>query len=267
MHIAWATDLHLNFHKGNKAFFNKVTRIGPDAMFITGDIAEANNVADFISDMEATFDIPIYFVLGNHDYYHGSMKQVRSEMEGLTRSIDNIHWLPESGICELTEDVCVVGVDGWYDGRYGLADTPKLVMNDWQIIEELRPFYKNHPLLLSELREIAEAEAALARVYIEEAAKKYNTVYFLTHVPPWVEASWHQNQHSDEVWRPWFTSKAMGDVLEDVAAKNPTTGFEVLCGHTHGAGWLRVATNLYCRTGLAEYGAPDIAGMICIKNS
>ena len=265
--MVWSTDLHLNFQKGNKAFFDKILRVKPDVLILSGDIAEAPSVASFIADMESKFDIPIYFVLGNHDYYHGSLKQVRSEMVALTLGIDNINWLPEAGVCELTKDVAITGVDGWYDGRYGMAETPKLVMSDWQIIEELRPFYRNHPLLLSELRDMACAEANLARVYLEEAAGKYNTVYFVTHVPPWVEAAWHQYEFSDEVWRPWFTSKALGDVLEEVASEYPLTNFEVLCGHTHSSGETLVLPNLRCRTGASVYGKPDIADMICIKNS
>jgi Icc-related predicted phosphoesterase len=267
LRIAWCTDLHLNFQKGNKAFFDKILRVKPDALFISGDIAEASDVSPFVADMEAKFDIPIYFVLGNHDYYHGSLKQVRSEMEALNEGVDNIHWLPGAGVKELAPGVCVVGVDGWYDGRYGMVDPPKVVINDWRIIEELRPFYSNQQLLLSELRELADAEAALARVYLEEASGKYHTVYFITHVPPWVEAAWHQYNFSEEGWAPWFTSKALGDALEEVAHEYTLTNFEVLCGHTHSSGELHVLPNLRCRTGAAVYGKPDIVDMICIKNT
>lgn len=265
--IAWCTDLHLNFKQGNKDFFDTILRVGCDALFITGDIAEASDISSYIMDMASLFNVPLYFVLGNHDYYGGSMAQVRSEMVNLTEEYEHAFWLPQVGVVELTPQVAVVGVDGWYDGRYGMAETPKLVMNDWRIIEELRAFYMNHEMLLDEIRKIAEAEAELANAYLREAAGKYNTVYFLTHVPPWVEAAWHQHDFSDEVWRPWFTSKAVGDVLEDVAAEFPLTNFEVLAGHSHSSGELLVSSNLRCRTGRAEYGKPSIADMICIKSS
>jgi predicted phosphohydrolase len=263
--ICWATDLHLNFKEGNRDFFDKVVYTEADAVFITGDVAEAKNVSEYLLEMDDKFDRPIYFVLGNHDYYGGSMETVRREMTNLTSTIDNLYWLPEAGVCGLTNDVAVVGVDGWYDGRYGKSDPPKIIMNDWKIIDELQGFKYDHGKLLDELRKIAKAEADLARVYLTEAAMEYSTVYFLTHVPPWVEAAWHIYHHSDECWSPWFTSKVLGDVLEEVAAEFPITNFEVLAGHTHSSGELLVSSNLRCRTGKAKYGAPDIADMICIK--
>ncbi len=265
--VAWSSDIHLDFKAGNADFFDEVDYAAPDAVFLTGDIATAKDVAKYLMDMEAKWSIPIYFVLGNHDYYHGSMFQVRAEMEALTMGNDNLNWMPAAGVVEITEQVGLCGVDGWYDGRYGFTDPPKIIMNDWRIIEELKPFFRNMPLLLNKMQEIADAEADLARILLCEAAKKYQTVYFLTHVPPWIEAAWHEHHCSEEAYQPWFTSKAVGDALEDIAAEYPLVNFEVLCGHTHSAGELLVAPNLRCKTAGAEYGKPAIDTMLCFKKS
>lgn len=265
--IAWATDVHLNFKSGNTDFYNSVVASRPDAVLITGDIAEAKDVAQYVMEMDDKFGVPIYFVLGNHDYYGGSLVDVRAEMSSLTATYDNLFWLPEAGPVSLSESVAICGVDGWYDGRYGRSDPPKLIMNDWRIIKELREHSAVHSLLLAKLRELAEAEAALAAVQLEEAAETHDTVYFLTHVPPWIEAAWHMHDFSDDVWRPWFTSKAIGDALEAAAEAHPHVNFEVLCGHTHSSGELLVRHNLRCRTGRAKYSEPSIADMICIKTA
>lgn len=261
--VAWSSDTHLNFKQGNVDFFNSVKASKASALLLTGDIAEAKDVASFLMDMESKFGIPIYFVLGNHDFYGGSFKQVRAEMEALTLSHDNLFWMPACSTVELADGVGLCGVDGWYDGRYGFAETPKLIMSDWMLIEELKAHRFDHLKLLDAMREVADNEADLARTQLRSAAENYETVYFLTHVPPWIGAAWHVHQHSDYAWQPWFTSKAMGDALEEVAEEYPNTNFEILVGHTHSGGELLVRKNLRCRTAGAKYGEPAITDMIC----
>jgi predicted phosphohydrolase len=265
MKACWITDPHLDHNKGNTAFYESVKSTHSDCVLITGDIAEAKDVHDYVEEMEREFDIPIYYVMGNHDYYGGSMSVVRSMAESISDYNPNINWLPYTGVAELCNGVALCGVDGWYDGRYGTSNPPKVVMCDWRLIDELKPFQQHQESLLLKLQEIADAEAELAELYLREAAGKYHTVYFLTHVPPWVEAAWHRHNWSDKGWAPWFTSKAIGDVIEDVAAEFPLTNFEVLCGHTHSRGEFLVAPNLRCRTAAAEYGKPAIETIIYIR--
>ena len=76
----------------------------------------------------------------------------------------------------------------------------------------------------------------------------------LTHVPPFREACWHGGGISDEEWLPGFTCKAIGDLLMEAAESNRDCGVTVLCGHTHGTGYVQIRPNLEVHTAEAQYG-------------
>ena len=57
---------------------------------------------------------------------------------------------------------------------------------------------------------------------------------------------------------PFFSCKAMGDVLLEMSEAHPNCQILVLCGHTHGGGEVQVTENLRVVTGAAEYGRPEI---------
>ena len=73
MKIVWCTDIHLNFASKEPATFAKISvydrfvgdmaKAEADVAFITGDIAEADNVWDYLLDLDKKLGIPIYFVL------------------------------------------------------------------------------------------------------------------------------------------------------------------------------------------------------------
>lgn len=78
MRLAWLTDIHLNFVDAltMRRFFESVTQQA-DAVAISGDIAESHDVYHYLRRIEEIVKKPIYFVLGNHDFYRGSISQVR----------------------------------------------------------------------------------------------------------------------------------------------------------------------------------------------
>ena len=78
--IIWLSDIHLNLlpNNGVATFMEIIKKRSSDAIWISGDIAEADSVVDFLLIMELEFKQPIHFVLGNHDYYLGSFNEVRS---------------------------------------------------------------------------------------------------------------------------------------------------------------------------------------------
>ena len=97
------------------------------------------------------------------------------------------------------------------------------------------------------------------------AKKQYAKVIIATHIPPFREAAWHQGQPSNDDCLPFFTCKAVGDVLVDVARLYPKCQIFVLCGHTHGGGEIQVAENLRVVTGAAEYGHPKIEAVLSVE--
>src|SRR5438128_329697 len=73
--IAWLTDLHFDFLSPDeeRLFLDRVRRDGPDVVVISGDISEARDVANDLRAIAERLALPVYFVLGNHDFYYGSI--------------------------------------------------------------------------------------------------------------------------------------------------------------------------------------------------
>ena len=65
--VAWATDIHLNFVavERRQKFYESIAAREPDAVFLTGDIAESDTVGTTLMVMEALVCKPVYFVLGS----------------------------------------------------------------------------------------------------------------------------------------------------------------------------------------------------------
>ena len=119
--LAWATDIHLDHCDAEviAAFAQNIRSKNPQALCLTGDLAESQNVADYLSDLAAELQIPVYFILGNHDYYHGSIAEVRTAMLELSQQSEWLRWMPASGLVPLSDSSCLLGHDGWSDGRHG----------------------------------------------------------------------------------------------------------------------------------------------------
>lgn len=260
--ICWATDVHLNFldARGLDGFCRAITGKDADAVVITGDIAEAPSLQSLLSSVAEAVRLPTYFVLGNHDYYRGGIGPVRALAEELSVCSPWLRWLPASGIVELTQDVALIGVDGWSDGRLGDYDRSPVVLNDYLLIEDLAGLGKR--ARLDKLNRLGDDEAAALRAPLREALGRYQQVIVATHVPPFKEACWHEGRISNDDWLPHFTCKAVGEVLRAAATAAPGRTITVLCGHTHGAGAAEILPNLEVRTGGAEYGEPRIQGVL-----
>ena len=72
--------------QGLKAFFESLPH--SDAFAITGDIGEAHDVTDHL---RAVAELgPVYFVLGNHDFYRGTIAGVRADVRELCRNVPNL---------------------------------------------------------------------------------------------------------------------------------------------------------------------------------
>jgi hypothetical protein len=179
---------------------------------------------------------------------------------GVTRESERLRWLPEAGVVELAPTVGLVGHDGWADGRLGSYATSPVMLNDYLLIDELSGL--SPQARLGVLNELGDEAAAFVRAHLPAASQRYRKVYFLTHVPPFREACWHEGELSNDDWLPHFACGALGDALLEVAEANPACEITVLCGHTHSRGVARLRPNLDVRTGGAVYGAPVIEEVI-----
>jgi len=265
------TDIHLNFctEKCIKNLSAQILLKKPNAIVITGDIAEAPTILDYLANFSILLNktCPIFFVLGNHDYYNGSITEVRSVLERLftysdehkANKLPRLAWLTTSGVVPLTKDVAIVGDDGWYDGQYADWFSSKIMLNDYLVIDELSDYTcatRQHKF--DKINELSKNSAANVKNNIEKAFETFSNVFVATHVPPFRESSTYKGRISDKDWMPHFSSKAMGDVLYNLAVANPKKNITVLCGHTHGFADVKITSNLRAITGSAEYRKPTI---------
>lgn len=261
--LAWLTDIHLNFlrHAGLSAFFASLPEA--DAFAITGDIGEAHDVA---AHLRAFAELgPVYFVLGNHDFYRGSIAGVRALVRETCRDVPNLRWMPDAGVVALTESTCLVGHDGWGDGRLGDYQGSDVMLNDFGLIGEFGGFDEDPAERLAKLHALGDEAAAHFRAVLPDALARFGHVIVLTHVPPFREACWHEGEVSDDNWLPFFACKVVGDALHDAMAAAPDRQMTVLCGHTHGSGKSQILPNLRVLTGGAVYGKPRVQQVIGVE--
>ena len=267
MQLAWLTDIHLNFLDADarKEFYKTIIAKNCDAILISGDIDEAPTLADKLKEMAIHVQKPIYFVLGNHDYYHGEITAVKNKMEMLTKTEKLLYWLPASNPQHLKNDTVLLGQDGWADGRYGDYANSKVVLNDSRMITDLfqqKILGKN--FLLTKMQALADKDARSLLHDITRALKEHQPkkIIVLTHVPPFREACKYEGKISNDDYLPFFSSKATGEALLHSAKINSSVEFLVLCGHTHGASRYRPLENLMVKTGQAEYFQPSVQEII-----
>tara|TARA_R110002126_G_scaffold11644_2_gene51862 strand:+ start:17965 stop:18780 length:816 start_codon:yes stop_codon:yes gene_type:complete len=266
--IAWVTDIHLNFLKttAREQFYKRVTETGADKILITGDIAEATDICELLNEFNQYTDKPIYFVLGNHDYYRSRVTHVREKINALCKQNHMLVWLGKPEIVTLSDDTVLLGHDGWADARYGDFDHSSVTLNDSRLIAELyQAFLLSKSALKHEMQKLADEDAEILQQTLAKAiATNIKQVIIATHVPPFPECSWHKDHPSDNDWLPFFASKATGDVLMTAAKKHTNIQFLVLCGHTHTATSINLLDNLKIRAGGAEYYQPEVQDIIIV---
>ena len=120
--VVWLTDIHLNFVESElvEQLLDEVHAAAPDAVLIGGDIGESQNVEKYLARFAARLACPVYFVLGNHDFYHSSVPIVRDAIEQFCERHATLCYLTrQEQVIELTPRVGLIGHDGWADARLG----------------------------------------------------------------------------------------------------------------------------------------------------
>ncbi|MCB9450487.1 MAG: metallophosphoesterase [Anaerolineaceae bacterium] len=258
MRLAWLTDIHLNFLSPvqTNRFFATLKEADADAFLITGDIAEAPTVSFLLRRFETKLLKPVYFVLGNHDFYGGTIVGVHEVVGKQAGESRWLTWLNDAGVVHLSDEVGLVGHDGWADGRSGDYENSPVEMTDYYVIEDFDGLDKARRL--EKLHQLGDATAAHLRQWLPRALATHPQVICALHVPPFREACWHQGQVSNDDFLPHFCCQAAGEVLVEIMKQHPERELTVLCGHTHGEGEAQILPNLRVLTGGAEYGDPRI---------
>lgn len=255
----WLTDIHIETisSQAYDEFLNRVVERTPDVVLLTGDIDE-RNLSETLRTMSQRLRVPIYFVLGNHDYYRKTIANVRASIEQSSKLSRNLRWLSIMGVAELTPTIGLVGHDGWSDGRYGDFLSSSVVLQDYLLIRDLMDLQGE--ALLKKLNALGDWSAKHFREHLPQALERYEQVVVLMHMPPFQEATWYLGNvpENNNPYLPHFACKAVGDVLLELVPQYPETIVTVLCGHTHSEGEVQILDNLFVKTGRADYGAPEI---------
>jgi len=271
--VAWLTDIHLDWLDSPAeidALAHRVLAFSPECVLLSGDISLAPELAGHLSALAERLRLPVFFVLGNHDFYGSSIEETRALARRLSAESPWLRWLTCSEPVELTATTGLIGHDGWGDGRLGNGVRSQILLSDFYLIDELsglisEPGGLPTSALHAQLNALGdEAARHIARV-LPAALARFRQVLLVTHVPPFRESCWHEGRISDDDWLPHFTCQAVGDVLLDVMTSHPAHELTVLCGHTHSPGLARIRPNLLVKTGGATYGVPAVQEVLAVE--
>jgi 3',5'-cyclic-AMP phosphodiesterase len=253
MKLGLLFDLHLDLagNEEKEEFFEEVFLEPYDAYIVGGDIADGNLSLECLKHLATLTKKMFYFILGNHDFYGTSIANVRKKASELIKKEKNLVYLTETNLIELSPTCCLIGHDGWTDGREGDFLGSSVVLRDYLEIEELRG--KDPKELLKTLGTLAHEAKKSAEEKLQACLEKYKKVIFATHIPPFREVCVHEGKEADEDWAPHFVSKTMGQMLAYVMENNPEKELLVLCGHSHSSRRVKILPNLEVWT----VGRPD----------
>lgn len=285
MKIVWATDIHLDFitnprnpvvsAKNLDTFCGLLNKENPELVLLTGDISIAPHLRDHLLAIETRIKVPLYFVLGNHDFWNGDIETVRATMTAISSESERLRYLSAIPYVPLSNDIALVGHDGWYDGFNGQPNETRFNMNDWYRISDFVQVNGvdsdglDSPDIVAILN-VARRQATKAARHVADGIKSCLThrkppkkVIIATHFPPFVNPINASKDTPTDLY-PWYSSKTMGDMLLAAANAYPKISFEVFCGHIHAPYEGYIAPNLLLRSGAAEYAAPNVQGVFNI---
>jgi len=301
MNALWLTDLHLDCYneKQLEDYFSelktKVKKNGVDFLLITGDISTGKpdkvtyrkyHFYTMLQQLQIAVDIPIYYVLGNHDFWYadGKISRVQANVNAIKGNwIFNpagmcLHYVTRGKPHVLKKPdgskIFITGGDGWADCRFKPSEDEKPLrlsnshwnqvrMRDWFLIDDFDKCGPENPVYKM-MEKIADKEARMVAKKLQSIKPSADDqVIILTHVPPFKENSLYQGKPSDLL--PLYSSKVMGDtILEHCSywgqVKNVKTF--VLSGHTHSDSEFSPGVNIRSLTLAADYHIPQMGRIL-----
>jgi len=251
--FVWYTDTHLNwaFPWNKYLFVNRIKAEKSKGLFLTGDISHGISICYNLKYLASRLDIPIYFVLGNHDYHYRKIESIHNSIRELSVKHTNLHWLTESDTISLNKKTAIIGTEGWYDAIFG---DPKYLKYSFDRMLMLDFFkMKSFDEQLIRFRQMANNSAQLIENKLNKALQGHKTIYILTHFPPWKEATRDAGSILEKYWLPYNVNYAMGKTIERVMAGKKNKRVIVLAGHCHTDSWIHISNNIECKVNKAKY--------------
>jgi len=243
----WYTDTHLN--KANPItkykFISHIRRENPKGIFITGDISNGIFTPLDLRILATWIKCPIYFILGNHDYHFSSFDNTHQKIRQICKEHSNLVWLTESDTISLNDEVALIGVEGWYDASTGNTSYLKITP-DWILIKDLKKL-SNMNDRIQAFQQLANKSSQLIENKLQSALDQgYKTIYILTHMPPWKEATRDVGTILENFWMPYNVNLRLGKVIEKIMKDRNNRNVIVLAGHIHDQISMRISRNIFC---------------------
>jgi 3',5'-cyclic-AMP phosphodiesterase len=247
----WLTDLHMRPWKRHR-LVSHLNKEQPDGIFITGDISDGITLIGDLTYFATHLPCPIYFILGNHDYWMSSIDKRHNAVRELCSKHSNLIWMTEADIVRISDEVALIGDEGWYDADNGKPEYLKFTF-DWWMVEDFRQL-PSMTECIAAWKKLAEQSVISLSQKLERAIEQdYKNIYVLTHVPPWKEATRDVGTFMEPFWLPYNTNLVLGRALEKVMASHKKKNVVVLAGHTHSQASILVRKNLQCIVNDAHY--------------
>jgi Icc protein len=249
----WYTDLHLNrlFPWTLYSFIKNIVTENPTGVFLTGDISNGTFTCFHLKLMATFIKCPIYFILGNHDYYLSDIETQHAKIRKMCKNYPNLIWLTDSDVIKLDDDIALIGVEGWYDAKVGNPKYLKYAA-DWFMIKDFRKLLSMKERVES-FRHLANNGSELLTTKLTKAlSQNYKSIYILTHFPPWKEATRYRGSYLEKYFMPYNINLGLGKMIEKIMSQHREKNVTVCCGHTHQPEFIRVSNNINCQVGAAN---------------
>lgn len=263
--LQWLTDLHLDVAPDwARRKFYKCLEASPAAVFlITGDISNARLLPLHLREIaSAAGERPVYFTLGNHDFYGSSFARVDGMVAGICSNHRHLHHLDGKRLIGLGHDTVLIGHRGWCDGRTGWGEMSLARNPDFGAIEDFKGMSLSRAFQF--LRALGLQSAEQLRKCLPYSLTCFNRVIVATHFPPALQAARFRGKPGDWLRQPFFCNSAMGQMLFRMSQQFPRQEILVLCGHTHSGISALITPNLTIRSGAARPGFPELGEILSL---
>lgn len=187
-------------------------------------------------------------------------------MSNLNKKYNNLHYLSEENSISLSENIGIIGHNGWYDAGWRTPILPFVFLVDWYFIHDFR-FNDSNVNRISLMKYKASVATENLKFKLEKSLKTYHTIYLLTHFPPWPEKN--SGGMVEKFWMPYNSSKIVADMLMATMQKYPNQNLIVLSGHVHPKNTykMKISPNIDCYIGRALSDVSKIDTIVFNSNN
>jgi predicted MPP superfamily phosphohydrolase len=270
--IAWATDTHFDMasKKQFKKFLKSANDANADALLITGDIATSkdwhSSLLHIAHELE---DIPVFFILGNHDIYGSSIAAEYEKLNNPNDENNNLFALStmKSPIL-LNNSTALIGHQNWWDGGHSNNKSniidQTFMFQDYSLIQDLM----NLPKAEDRFSVLHALSLEASKVIVAKCKNAFlyrDNVILATHVPPFKQNCTTLSLQMTENFLSHFSSKLLGDALLNLMKEYPEKQLLVLSGHTHEETTYSPLHNLKSITAKASLFKPRVHTVLKLK--